>query len=158
MGIGEALGKAAGGVAEFAKKAMAAGSKDEVIFNAFLGILSKKGYPVVRSVSRENRHEAVLGPPKPDVDWERLTLTLARPRQLQPTVAGVAIPLGGLVRLDAKLVVQLKGTGGFLGLFKPTRQATFVIIADSYVDENLKITDQKGLEGILSENLKRVGL
>lgn len=160
MGLGDALGKAAGGLAGLAENLITAASKDEVVFNQFLSLLSKKGYTVIGSGGNQNSHYADFGPSKPDAEWEKLTLFLSCPAPSKARTGGLSItmPVLGPVRLDVKLVLQLKGKGGFLGLFKPKKQTSFVIIADDYVDQKLKITDQKGLESILADNLSRLEL
>lgn len=147
-----------------AKKAMASGSKDDVIAEKIFDLLSNRGYSVkkgLRGRGEGDYHYRRFDPPKESLKPVEVKVTrMNKPGQQPTNVIGkldsIAKTLGPQrVKIEFDIVEK---EGGALGLGKKTKKFEFSIKADDYIDNELKVKNEAAFIGVLNGYLKTVGV
>ena len=147
-----------------ARKAMASGSKDDVIAEKIFDLLSNRGYSVkkgLRGRGEGDYHYRRFDPPREGLKpVEVKVIRMNKPGQQPTNVIGkldsIAKTLGPQrVKIEFDIVEK---EGGALGLGKKTKKFEFSIKADDYIDNELKLKNEAAFIGVLNGYLKTIGV
>ena len=147
-----------------ARKAMASGSKDDVIAEKIFDLLSNRGYSVkkgLRGRGEGDYHYRRFDPPREGFKpVEVKVIRMNKPGQQPTNVIGkldsIAKTLGPQrVKIEFDIVEK---EGGALGLGKKTKKFEFSIKADDYIDNELKLKNEAAFIGVLNGYLKTIGV
>jgi hypothetical protein len=137
------------------KKAAAAASKDDMIADRLFSIVTATKAVMINSVRGADIHKATF-----EVGDVLLDVTIQRRTQSSNTrVVGLPISLATMPTMCDITFKIYKKPSGFLGsLIKPGKTMKYVLNADDYIDDDLKIKNPSNLDKKLSEYLKATGL
>lgn len=147
-----------------ARKAMASGSKDDVIAENIFEIFSNRGYSLkkgIRGRGEGDYHYRRFDPPreglKPvEVKVSRMNKPGQQPTNVLGKLDSIAKTLGPQrVKIEFDIVEK---EGGALGFGKKTKKFEFSIKADDYIDNELKVKNEAAFIGVLNGYLKTIGV
>ena len=147
-----------------ARKAMASGSKDDVIAENIFEIFSSRGYSSkkgIRGRGEGDYHYRRFDPPREGLKPVEVKVSrMNKPGQQPTNVIGkldIIVKTLGPQRVKIEFDIVEK-EGGALGLGKKTKKFEFSIKADDYIDNELKLKNEAAFIGVLNGYLKTIGV
>lgn len=148
MGFFESIGKAA---MDYARAVAAAHSKDDIIANRLWYILASAGFKMTKSSTTNGEiHRAVFSSKTGHI----IEAEVRGPGRVSG-ISAVGLP-GRLFGITTMCQIELKIIPPSLGMWerllrKGVGRFSYIINASDYIDNELKITNQKGLDAMLKQ-------
>jgi len=147
---------------KMAKKVMAGRTKDDVIAERLFELFSRRGFSSRKGLTGRGGGDYHYRKfESPFEDFKAVKVRVSRKAGWQPSVIGGPIGEIGEALGPQRVVIEFEvifKEGKFLGIGKKSKKFEFTMNADKYIDDELKVKDEKAFQEALNGYLKAIGL
>lgn len=145
-----------------AKRVMAGRTKDDVIAERIFELFSRMGFSSRKGLTGRGGGDYHYRKfESPIDDFKAVKVRVSRKAGWRPSVIGGPIGEIGEALGPQRVVIEFEviyKEGKFLGIGKKSKKFEFTMNADEYIDDELKVKDEKAFQEALNGYLKAIGL